>query len=450
MLISLFHEPSYISDVKNGENGSEPSGPFSRNIFPSERTDTVRNKLLKKINRKEAVFILVFIAMLIVLAVMPSGFEKQIYLNAEGVRATVVAVNNSGSYSTGLIRQGAQSCTIVIESGEHKGETVDATNLYTGKMEFDKVFLEGEQAWVLLERDADNRIIFANMVDHYRITKELLLIAVFAACMILFSGFTGARTLLSFAIAFLSIWKVLIPLMLKGYPPIWVALVVGNLITVTTLLLVAGFTLKAYTAIAGAVLCSLVTCLLAIFWGRVFGISGVVMQWSESLLYAGYEYLDLTGIFQAGIYLACSGAILDLAVDISSALDEIVNNNPSISQRKLFASGLTIGKSVVGSQTTTLLLAYMGSYISVMMVYMAQGTPVMNIFNSKTIASEILHTFVGCIGLVLVSPLTSAICAFAYQRRARLSRITVETAGAGKPKEETAAPSKEREAVALK
>ncbi len=385
------------------------------------------NELLKRINRKEMVFVLVFVAILVVLAIIPTGFEQQIYFNAEGARATVVGVNNSGTYSTGLIKQGAQTCTILIKSGAHKGEIVEATNLYMGKMEFDKVFEEGEQAWVLLERDTEDNIIFANMVDHYRVTKELLLIALFAACMIFFSGFTGVRTLLSFAIAFLSIWKVLIPLMLKGYPPVGIALIVGNVITITTLLLVAGFTIKAYTAIAGAVLCSLVTCLLAIFWGNVFGISGVVMQWSESLLYAGYANLDLTGIFQAGIYLACSGAILDLAVDISSALDEIVRNNPRITPKQLFASGLTIGKSVVGSQTTTLLLAYMGSYISVMMVYMAQGTPIMNIFNSKMIAAELLHTFVGCIGLVLVSPLTSAICAFAYQRYAHLPETAVHT-----------------------
>lgn len=134
------------------------------------------------------------------------------------------------------------------------------------------------------------------------------------------------------------------------------------------------------------------------------------MDLSESLLYAGYLNLDLTMIFQAGIYLASSGAVLDLAVDISSALDEVVINSPDITSSKLIKSGLNIGKSIVGSQTTTLLFAYMGSYLSVMMVYMAQGTPLLNILNSKVISAEILHTFIGCIGLVLVSPLTSLTC----------------------------------------
>lgn len=369
-----------------------------------------------RFNRKELTFTLVFMAMIALLLVMDTGFEKQIYLNSEGVRARVVSVNNEGVYNTGLLKQGAQSCVIEILSGSHKGETVPATNFYTGKLEFDKAFSPGDTAWVLLERDTQNNIVFANMVEHYRIDKELALIGLFAAGIILLSGFTGIRTLLSFAFALLSIWKILIPGMLRGYDPVLLALLIGNLITVATLLLVAGFTKKAYAAILGSVACSLFTCLLAILLGKWFNIHGAVMQWSESLLYAGFENLDLTAIFQAGIYLACSGAILDLAIDISAALDEVAKADTSVQRAALMRSGLTIGRSVVGSQTTTLLLAYMGSYISIMMVYMAQGTPLMSIFNSKMIAAELLHTFVGCIGLVLVCPLTSFICSLAYTR----------------------------------
>lgn len=365
-------------------------------------------------NKKEVIFVIVFMVILGILILIPTGFEKQIYLNSEGVKAKVISVDNSGIYNTGLVKQGEERCAIEIKSGEHKGEIVTGINLFQGKIEFDKVFVNGDYAWVLLELDSSNNIIFANLVDHYRIGKELFLMGVFVLLIILFSGFTGVRTILSFTFALLSIWKILIPLMLKGINPVVIALIVGNTITIATLLLVGGFTKKAYTAIAGAVTASLITCCIAVLFGKLFNINGAVMQWSESLLYAGFENLDLTSIFQSGIYLACSGAILDLAIDISAALDEVVKNNPNILKKDLIKSGLTIGKSVVGSQTTTLLLAYMGSYITVMMVYMAQGTPMMSILNSKTIAAEILHTFVGCIGLVLVSPLTSIICGFAY------------------------------------
>lgn len=356
----------------------------------------------------------VFIVLLALLWWIPTGFQKQIYVNSEGVKAKVVEVNNKGVYSTGMIQQGDQRCTIEILEGEHKGQQVEGMNLLTGKLEFDKMFKPGDEAWVLLELDSSNEVIFANMVDYYRIDQQIFLIGLFVILIIAFSGFTGVRTLLSFSFALFSIVKILIPCLLKGIPPLLVALMVGNLLTVITLLLVAGCNKKAYTAIISSMICSLMTCLLAVVFGDLFKMHGAVMDWSESLLYAGYQHLDLTAIFQAGIYLACSGAILDLAIDISAALDEVIKNNPSVSRANLIKSGLSIGKSVVGSQTTTLLLAYMGSYITILMVYMAQGTPLMSILNSQKVSSEILHTFVGCIGLVLVSPLTAIICGIVY------------------------------------
>lgn len=382
-------------------------------------------KRLKKVNKKEVIFICTFLILIGILIFIPTGFEKQIYVNSEGVKGKIIAVDNSSMYKTGMITQGEQKCVIEVISGSHKGEQVDGVNMFVGKYEFDKIFEVGDVAWVLLEFEdkEQGNIIYANMIDHYRINKELILISLFAVTIIIFSGFTGARTLLSFVFALLSIWKILIPLMLKGYSPLLVALLIGNVLTVTTLLLVAGFTKKAYAAIMGSVICSMVTAFLAIIFTKYLKIDGTVMQWSESLLYAGFMSLDLTAIFQAGIYLACSGAILDLAIDISAALEEIVKNNPEVTKVKLIKSGITIGKSVVGSQTTTLLLAYMGSYISVMMVYMAQGTPMMNILNAKAISAEIVHTFVGCTGLVLVSPLTSIICGFLFQKEEHLVSI---------------------------
>ncbi|MDR7869431.1 MAG: YibE/F family protein [Tissierellaceae bacterium] len=377
--------------------------------------------ILQRVNRKEAGFILSLLIILTILILLPTGFAKQEYMYTEGVKAKVLSVDNSSVISTGLFKQGDQSVTIEIETGSYKGEIVEANNMLTGSLAEDKLFVEGDKGWVLIGFNENGEINFANMLDHYRIDKEIVLIAVFGILIILFSGFTGARTLLSFAFALVSIWKILIPAMLKGFNPILIALIVGNSLTIITILLVSGFTKKSYAAIISSVSCSFATCILAIIFGNYFGIHGAVMTWSESLLYSGALNLDLTAIFQAGIYLASSGAILDLAVDISSALDEIVNNNPNVTKKELILSGFNIGKSVVGSQTTTLLFAYLGSYLSVMMVYMAQGTPLLNILNTKTIAAEILHTFVGCIGLVLVSPFTSIICGFLYEKSYILS-----------------------------
>ncbi|MDK2860786.1 MAG: hypothetical protein PWP25_1972 [Sphaerochaeta sp.] len=381
----------------------------------------------KTIHRYKEWWLLVILLTVVLLLVMiPTGFEREIYVNAVGSKARVVSLDNSNMYQTGVVRMGEQICTIEILTGPHAGKQTEAINLLNGKLEFDSVYEEGDIAWVLVEQDTDKEILFTNMVSHYRFSKELLLLALFAIGLIVFSGRTGIRTIISFALAFLLIWKVLIPATLKGYEPMLVSLLVGTFLAVSCLLLVAGLTKKAYAAIIGTIICSVLTVLFSMWGTWYLKLHGAVMPWSESLLFAGYEGMQLTKVFQAAIYLSCLGALLDLAIDISSALDEVQYHHPTISRTELIRSGMNIGKSVVGSQTTTLLLAYIGSYLTIMMVYMAQGTPVMSILNSPSVAAEILHTMVGCIALVLVAPITSVTCGYLYTSRNTELKVLVQ------------------------
>lgn len=364
--------------------------------------------------RTARLFSLVCLIVIVILVMLPTSFEKQIYKNAEGVKAKVLETNESTVYQAGLLKQGSQTCTLEILQGDFQGTKVEGVNLLTGKLELDKLYKVGDTAYVLLEKDDQNKIIYANMIDYYRLDSELLLVGIFAIGLLIFAGRTGARTILSFTFSLLCIWKVLIPTLLKGYHPMLVSLCIGVTMAIVTLLLVGGFTKKAYCAILGTMAASFMTCLIAILFGGLFKIDGAVMDWSESLLYAGFENLNLTLIYQGAIYLACSGAIVDLSMDISAAIEEIVEKKPDITKIEILKSGMRIGRSVVGSQITTLLLAYMGSFITIMMVYMAQGTPLLSILNTQSIASEILHTFVGCMGLIVVSPLTALICSHIY------------------------------------
>ena len=375
------------------------------------------NTMKATLKNRNLIFSLICILLMGILLIIPTGFEKQIYINAESVRAKVLETNESTVYSNGLLRQGSQVCEVELLNGTFKGEVVEAVNFLTGKLEFDKMFQVGDTALVLVEKSTQGELVFVNMIDHYRINVEWLIIIVFMGALLLFSGTTGIRTIISFIFSLLCIWKVLIPMLLKGYQPMIVGLVIGLTMATVTLILVGGFTKKAYCAILGTVIASLLTCLMAMGFGVLFKVDGTVMAWSESLLYAGFEGLNLTQIYQAAIYLSCSGAIVDLAMDLSAALEEVVEKKPDISGKEIWLSGMKIGKSVVGSQVTTLLLAYMGSFIGVMMVYMVQGTPMFSILNSKSIASEILHTFVGCIGLVIVSPITTTSCSYVYKKK---------------------------------
>ena len=348
---------------------------------------------------------LLFIAWL---AILPTGYQE-IYREAEQCVAKVIQTDESKIIDTGLVRSGEQRCQLEIVSGKFKGKTAEGVNMLNGSLEQDKLFREGDRAQVVVSYNADE-ILMVTMIDHDRIPMELVMGAIFILFLILFAGRTGVRAVLSFFLTVLAIWKLLVPLYLKGYNPIWTGLVFTLLLSVLIIALVYGFDRRCVSAVSGTFLGILVTCLLGSLFTDLFQIHGAVMSSSESLLYAGYQDLNLTRIFMASIFIGASGALMDLSVDITSAVHEVVEKRPDIGWKEAVRSGMNVGRSAMGTMTTTLLLAYSGGYIALLMVFMAQGTPLVNILNYKHVAAEIVHTVIGSFGLVTVAPFT-ALCA---------------------------------------
>lgn len=351
----------------------------------------------------------VLVCLLLILALMliPTGFEGAVnYQGADRCSALVVSVDNSAIVDTGLVRSGEQRCQIELLGGKFKGQTVEGMNMLTGSVEQDKLFAEGDKALVVVSFLGDE-IRNVTMIDHDRAGGEALLALLFAALLILFAGRTGVRAILSFVLTILMLWKVLVPVYLKGYNPIFIGLVITLLLTALIISLVYGFDKRSAAAVSGAALGILVTCVLGMIFTDLFQIHGAVMQSSESLLYSGYGHLSLTKIFMASIFIGSSGAVMDLAVDITSAINEVVEKRPDIGRREAIKSGMNVGRAAMGTMTTTLLLAYSGGYIALLMVFMAQGTPVTHILNLKYVSAEIIHTVVGSFGLVTVAPFTA-------------------------------------------
>ena len=348
---------------------------------------------------------LLFIAWL---AILPTGYQE-IYREAEQCVAKVIQTDESKIIDTGLVRSGEQRCQLEIVSGKFKGRTAEGVNMLNGSLEQDKLFSEGDRAQVVVSYNADE-ILLVTMIDHDRIPMELVMGAIFILFLILFAGRTGVRAVLSFFLTVLAIWKLLVPLYLKGYNPIWTGLVFTLLLSVLIIALVYGFDRRCISAVSGTFLGILVTCLLGSLFTDLFQIHGAVMSSSESLLYAGYQDLNLTRIFMASIFIGASGALMDLSVDITSAVHEVVEKRPDIGWKEAVRSGMNVGRSAMGTMTTTLLLAYSGGYIALLMVFMAQGTPLVNILNYKHVAAEMVHTVIGSFGLVTVAPFT-ALCA---------------------------------------
>lgn len=348
---------------------------------------------------------LLFIAWL---AILPTGYQE-IYREAEQCVAKVIQTDESKIIDTGLVRSGEQRCQLEIVSGKFKGRTAEGVNMLNGSLEQDKLFREGDRAQVVVSYNADE-ILMVTMIDHDRIPMELVMGAIFILFLILFAGRTGVRAVLSFFLTVLAIWKLLVPLYLKGYNPIWIGLVFTLLLSVLIIALVYGFDRRCISAVSGTFLGILVTCLLGSLFTDLFQIHGAVMSSSESLLYAGYQDLNLTRIFMASIFIGASGALMDLSVDITSAVHEVVEKRPDIGWKEAVRSGMNVGRSAMGTMTTTLLLAYSGGYIALLMVFMAQGTPLVNILNYKHVAAEMVYTVIGSFGLVTVAPFT-ALCA---------------------------------------
>lgn len=367
--------------------------------------------------RGEVVFAIILTLVSLVLILVPTGFQRSIYVNAQGAKARVLATDDSTIIQIGLFRQGDQRCTVEILSGDHKGLVMDGVNMLSGSLADDKVFQAGDLAWILVERDSEGNPIFVNMIDYYRLGKELVAAVIFAIALIAFARFSGVRIIISFIFAFLCIWKLLIPATLHGMNPLFMCIATLMAITVTTLLLVGGVDRRALAAILGAVTASLATALVGYIMTCWMRIHGSVLEQSESLLYAGFQNLDLTSLFIGVVALSAGGAIMDLSIDVSVAMAEVKDHAHEISRKELIRSGMAVGRAGVGTQTTTLLLAYMGAWLSVMMVYMAQSTPILNILTSKMIASEIVQTLTGCTGLLLVTPLTSLFASLLYTRK---------------------------------
>lgn len=393
-------EGSFSFVIRSPQNPSQRRRrPFTASAEPVDREHTKRALISTGL-------CLLFI---LLLAILPTGYEHAGAAYRDGsdrILARVTMVDNGTIIDNGLVRTGDQRCTVTLKQGAHAGESYVADNILNGSLEQDKIYQAGDKALVLVSYQ-QNEVYSVSMIDHYRVDGELWLAAAFFLLLILFAGWTGLRAVLSFILSVMAIWKVLVPCCLNGANPLFVGGLITAGLTIMIIALVFGFDRRCLAACVGAITGLAITCIMGVLCTNTFKIHGAVMSFSESLLYSGFSYLNLTQIFMASIFIGSSGAMMDLTVDISAAVHEVVQKRPDLSRLEAMRSGMRVGRAAMGTITTTLLLAYSGSYIALLMVFMAQGTPLINIFNYKYVASEIIHTLVGSFGLVAAAPLTA-------------------------------------------
>lgn len=329
-------------------------------------------------------------------------------------RAEVVETDDSGIETHGIVEYGTQHLRVRLPDGSVK----DAENVLRAQMDLDKKFRTGDTALVVIpENPREGDPLVAR--DYWRLGWAGFLFAAFSLFLVVFAGWTGLRSIFTFFFSCLAVWKILVPAVLAGRDPVWVSFAAVAVMTAVIIFLVAGFTRKGFASFTGSMLGVFSSLAMAAFFTDVMNINGGTMPSSQQLLHSSSSISSLRDIFVGAIVLASSGAVMDLAMDIAAGLEEVKLHNQGLGFLQLFKSGCRIGRAVVGTMTTTLLLAYSGGYITLLMVFAAEGVAPQDFLNSALVSAEIVKTLVGSFGLVLVAPFTALAGAFFFSYGSR-------------------------------
>ncbi|MCP4178312.1 MAG: YibE/F family protein [bacterium] len=351
---------------------------------------------------KPTLIIFLLLSGILFLYFKPSGNE---------VKARVNMVNNDEVLSSGVGRLGRQKMEVELLNKEYKDQVFQASNHLSGNLEIDNFYKEGDIVLVAV-LIKDEEIINVNAVDLYRWPWEVGLFFIFFTALLIYAGSTGIRALISFLASVWIIWKVLITGFLSDWPPLLLTFAVLILLSAIILFSIAGFTKKGFSAFLGTLAGLTATGILTMVFGQKMGLFGMTGPFAQTLLIKGYMDLNMQQIFFSSIILGASGAAMDIAMDISASIEEIYKKKPGISLKELIQSGFNIGRAVIGTMTTTLLLAYSGGSLTMLMLFSSQNTSFSRIMNFKLVSAEVLRILSGSIGLVLVAPLTAVIASW--------------------------------------
>lgn len=251
----------------------------------------------------------------------------------------------------------------------------------------------------------------------------VLLIAV----ILLIGRIKGIFSLLALIITVLLLFFIFIPLTLKGYPSLPIAVGISLISIIITLPVIAGIKLKTLAAILGASSGIIISTMLALLFVWVMHLSGIISNEMLTVFYAADVKIDVRSIALSGMIIAALGAIMDVCISIASSTAEIFNADPEISQRDAFKSVLNIGTDILGSMVNTLILAYVGSSLSLILLISMRiepGMPFRMILNYNPVLSELVKSAVGSIGMFLCVPITAFISVSLYKRKVTVSRYS--------------------------
>ena len=367
----------------------------------------MKNKLIK------CTIILVIVAALVAALWRLNSFEKTEMVSMKGYsyeKAVVTEVVTDNLQPDGQ-RAGYQLLKVMIKSGSHKGEIYEATSS-EGNL-FGATCYKGDKVIVTFSVSGDNATVGVYSKD--RTVAVLAYVAVFLALICCIGGFNGIKSVIGLIFPFAMIIFMFLPMIYLGMSPFWAAVIMVVVTTIVTMYLIGGNDRKTISAILGTTLGVLISGLSAWIFGLAADIDGYNVSNIETLVYLGQNtQIKIGGLLFAGILIASLGAVMDVAMSVSSAIAEIHDKSKTLGMKELFISGMHVGKDMMGTMSNTLILAFAGGSISVLVLDYAYNLPLRQIINSYSIGIEIMQGIAGSIGVILTVPTTAFMAALLY------------------------------------
>ena len=332
--------------------------------------------------------------------------------NTEFARAVVT--ETSGENLPAVDGEGdSQEVTLLIKSGRHKGESVEGYSL-NGYL-YGADCKKGTKVIVKLSEYGDS--VSASVYNYDRENEIAILLALFLGLMWFVGGKRGFNAVIALVFTVVVIMMLYIPMMYLGWSPFLAAVISVILITVVTHVLIADFKVKSISAMLGTIGGVVVAGLIALVFGKAAHITGYNVDDIENLVYvAQNSKLSISGMLFSGIIISSLGAVMDVGMSISSSLNEIYQKNPEISGRELFHTGIVIGRDMISTMLNTLILAYVGGSINLLMIVYAYSYQMHQILNLYSIGIEIMNGVAGSMGIILTVPFTAAITVFLLKK----------------------------------
>lgn len=311
--------------------------------------------------------------------------------------------------------RGSKGLQLEILTGRYAGELVEVTNYFSALFNVDvKV---GDTVAVRIDTYSEGKYQ-VSIYNYNRVPAVILIVAVFALALILIGGWQGLRALLGLVFTVLCVVYLLLPLVLRGWPAVPLTVAIVGVTSAVSYYLLGGWQPKTTGAALGTLCGVAAAAVLGQIAIALVHISAYQMDEGEALLLVrGDTGLRMNGLFLSGILIAAEGAVMDTAMSVSSAMSELKIKRPDIGRLELFKSGMRIGRDATGTMANTLVLAFAGSSLNMMVLIYSYHVSFTQLMNTDFVAEELVRGVAGSLGIILTVPCAAAITAWLLTRQ---------------------------------